>query len=705
MNPFAISILLILAMSTFVWFVYQKVMLLSSLGKEDRLDNVKARISTMLTIAFAQKRLIGRKKERPSGIMHAFIFWGFLVLGIRTITLGGEGFQMGFHLPFLGQDSIIGYLYLALKDVMEGIVLCMILFAAYRRAVTKPKRLTNSFEAWFVLVMIGTLMATDLLYDGARFNLIQIYESQDIHWFNNPAFGPEYLWTPIASLFAWLMSGLSETGNVIVGVISYWLHMITVLTFLCFLPMGKHAHVITAIPNVFLSSVGYPHTPAKKLDLEDEAAWEDESLGVNHIHQFTWKQGLDLITCTECGRCMEVCPTYVTNKPLNLKSFNTSLKHELFDNMDNIIKRAALEKKLQQTEDEAEQEQIKEQMQALLSTKQLVGDVIAEDTLWACTTCRACEQVCPVGIEHVPRIIELRQGQTLMAESYPKELNVAYKGLDRNSNPWGIGYDKRADWAKGLGITTMAENPDVDYLLWVGCAGSFDDRGQKVARATAKILQAAGISFSILGTEEKCTGDFARRAGNEMLFQSMAEENVEILNGYKITKIIATCPHCLNTLGNEYPQFNGNYELIHHSQFISQLIEEGKIKVKKSVEGKITYHDPCYLGRYNKIFDEPRNIIGSIAKEGLTEMPRNREESFCCGAGGARMWMEETIGERINVNRVQEAVDMKADKVVVACPFCLTMVDDGIKTLEQEEKMETIDLAELVWQTLEKHEA
>ncbi len=518
MNPTAISLLLVTAAGAFGVFLWQKLQLLRSLAPENRLGNIGDRIGRMFTLAIGQKRLIARKKERPAGVMHAFIFWGFLVLGIRTITLGGEGFQIGFHLPLLGSDSILGYLYLLAKDLMEGIVLCMILFAVYRRLVIKPARLTNSFEAWFVLAMIGTLMVTDLFYDAARFNLIRVYDnSLGLHWFNNPAFGPEFDWTPVAYLFSGFIGDYSPGGNLVVLTICYWLHMVTVLTFLCFLPMGKHAHVITAIPNVFLMSLGYPHTPVQKLDLEDESAWENETLGVNHIHQFSWKQGLDLITCTECGRCMEVCPTHTTNKPLNLKTFNNSLKHEMFDNRDNIVKRAGLEKRLSQSQNDEEKENIKEQMQELLSPRQLVGEVIQEDTLWACTTCRACEQVCPVTIEHVPRIIALRQGQTLMAESYPKELNVAFKGLDRNSNPWGIGYDKRADWAEGLDIPLMADNSEVEYLLWVGCAGAFDDRSQKVAKATAQILKKAGVSFAILGSREWGSGDTARRAGNEYL--------------------------------------------------------------------------------------------------------------------------------------------------------------------------------------------
>jgi len=454
--------------------------------------------------------------------------------------------------------------------------------------------------------------------------------------------------------------------------------------------------VITALPNIFLKSVGYPHEAPRLQDLEDEAAWEEESLGVNHIHQLNWKQGLDLYTCTECGRCKDVCPTYVTEKPLNLHAFNDLLKHELLENARNIVARARLSARLKQAEDPGQIESIRKTLFTLNSQRRLIGDVIAEETLWACTTCRACEEVCPVAIEHVPRIIAMRQGQTLMAEAYPGELNPALKGLERNGNPWGIGYDKRADWAEGLGVRTLAEDPEVDYLFWVGCAGSFDDRSKKVSRSLVGILQNANIRFAILGVEEKCTGDFARRVGNEMLFQMMARENIQTLNRYKVKKIITACPHCLNALKHDYPQLGGNYEVIHHAEFIHRLVNEGKIRLSPSGEGALTYHDPCYLGRYNGIFDQPRSILRAVSNGGFKELDRHGRESFCCGAGGGRMWMEETIGKRINIERAEEIVARRVATVAVACPFCLTMIEDGMKDLGREAQVRTLDIAELV---------
>lgn len=697
MNPVLMSLLLIVGVAVFARTMYHKILLLMALEPASRVDNIKERLKNMVILAMGQKRLVGRKKERASGLMHALIFWGFCILLIRSLNLYGEGFVKGFQLPFLGEEFILGYLYIALKDIMEGIVLAMIIYAIYRRAVLKPERLHNTWEAYFVLGMIGVLMVSDLLYDGARYSLIMLHHNPgNLHFLNNLTFGTEFLWAPVTVGAGTLLSGISAKSTGYILVCMFWLHIATQLVFLNFLPFGKHFHVITAIPNVFLKKLGYPHDKTRLLDLEDEAAWEDESLGINHIYQLNWKQGLDLYTCTECGRCKEVCPAYVTDKPLSLHDVNDQLKAELFENAENIIRRSELAALIDQDSDPETVEKIKGRMAELGSKKQLVGDVISQDTLWACTTCRACEEVCPVTIEQVPRIVAMRQGQTLMAETYPKELNVALKGLERNGNPWGIGYDKRADWADGLNVRLMADDPDVDYLLWVGCAGSFDDRSKKVSTSLVRILQKAGVSFAILGTEEKCTGDFARRVGNEMLYQMMAQENIETLNSYNVKKIIAACPHCLNTLKHEYPQLGGNYEVIHHTEFIEHLVKTGRITLNRSLEGGLTYHDPCYLGRYNNVYDQPRGLLTSVSEDGLTELDRHGRESFCCGAGGGRMWMEETIGKRINLERAEEIAGNQISTVAVGCPFCLTMIEDGMKELGKEEDIRTRDIAELV---------
>ncbi|MGA6924847.1 MAG: (Fe-S)-binding protein, partial [Desulfosarcina sp.] len=405
MNPLLMTLVLIVGLSVFGYTMTRRLRLLKALKPAERVNHLKERLVNLVVIAFGQKRLIGRKKERSAGVVHALIFWGFCVLLIRSLTLYGEGFHEGFQLPFFGGESLLGYLYIALKDVMEGIVLLMVLFAIYRRAVLKPERMHNTFEAYLVLVLIGVLMISDLLYDGARYNLSQLPGNpENIHYFDHVRYGVEFLWTPISVGAGSLIAGLSAEANTGVLVTMFWVHICTQLLFLNILPLGKHFHVITALPNVFLMSLGYPHEKPKLLDLEDEDAWADESLGLNHIHQLDWKQGLDLYTCTECGRCKLVCPTYITDKPLNLHDFNDQLKHELKANSDPIIQKAKLADARRHTEDAEQIERLNEASTALNSQKPLVGEVIAEETLWACTTCRACEAVCPVTIEHVPRI-------------------------------------------------------------------------------------------------------------------------------------------------------------------------------------------------------------------------------------------------------------------------------------------------------------
>jgi len=411
--------------------------------------------------------------------------------------------------------------------------------------------------------------------------------------------------------------------------------------------------------------------------------WEEGRIGINKIEHLTWKQGLDLYSCTECGRCHDVCPTYVTEKPLTLKRFNQSLLRHLRNEEKSLFRKGST----------AEE-------------KTLVGEVIRPETLWACTTCRACEEVCPVSIEHVPRILGMRQNQVMMEESYPKEMTNTFKSLERNFNPWGLGFDQRGAWAEGIDVPLMSDSntDEIDVLMWVGCAGSFDSRNQKIAIATAKLYKMAGVKFAILGSEEKCTGDLARRSGNEMLFQMLAGENVETLNNYKIKKIVTACPHCLNSIKNEYPQLGGEFEVFHHSQFIAMLVDEGRLPIGSNLKDTLTYHDSCYLGRYNNEYNAPRNLLKKTTGESVKEMDLHGRESFCCGAGGARMWMEETIGTRINETRAQQAIDTGASTVATACPFCMTMISDGITTKGKNDSLVTKDVAELVLEAIEVSE-
>ena len=687
MNPWLMILVMLVAWGVFALQITVKLGALARMAPENRLNEIGRRIGRLFKIGFGQKKLIGLKRERGSGIMHAFIFWGALLIGVRELTLMGEGFVSGFqeYLPLLGSDSWLGYAYITVYNFGEVIVLAMILVALYRRIVSKTARLDLNWEGIYVLLFIGSIMLTDLLFDAARLNLVENY-GQHLHFFNSTAYGSEWEWAPFTVLMASAINGLGEGTNAFFYYFSYWGHIASMLIFMNLLIHTKQFHEMTALPNVFFGSLDYPHAIAPLVDLEDESAWEEGRIGISKLEHLTWKQGLDLFSCTECGRCHDVCPTFVTNKPLTLKRFNQSLLHHLRNEETTLFRTGST------AED-----------------KTLVGEIIRPETLWACTTCRACEEVCPVSIEHVPRILGMRQNQTMMEEAYPPEMANTFKGLERNFNPWGIGFDQRADWAEGLDIPLMKDmksetedqQPEIDVLMWVGCAGSFDSRNQKIARATATLYQKAGVKFAMLGSEEKCTGDLARRSGNEMLFQMLAGENVETLNNYKIKKIVTACPHCLNSIKNEYPQLGGEYEVFHHSQFISKLVDEGRLPVGSNLKDTITYHDPCYLGRYNNEFEAPRNLLKKAASEPMREMKRHGRESFCCGAGGARMWMEETIGSRINENRTEEAIQTGASTVATGCPFCMTMISDGIAAKGKTESMQAKDISELVLEAVE----
>ena len=687
MNPWLMILVMIIVWGIFALQITVKFGALTKMAPEHRLNDIGRRIGRLLKIGIGQEKLIGHSRERGAGIMHAFIFWGALLIGVRELTLMGEGFISGFqeYLPLLGSDSILGYIYISVYNIAEVLVLSMVLVALYRRIWPKPERLELNWEGIYVLLFIGSIMLTDILFDAARLNLVENY-GHNLHYLNSTEYGAEWQWAPFSILVATVLNVFGEGGNAFFYHFGYWGHVASMFLFLNVLIHTKQFHEITALPNVFLGSLDYPHAITPLTDLEDETLWEEGRIGVNKLEHLTWKQGLDLFSCTECGRCHDVCPTYLTDKPLTLKRFNQSLLYHLRNEESTLFLKGS-------TDEE----------------KTLVGDIIHPDTLWACTTCRACEEACPVSIEHVPRIIGMRQNQTMMEEAYPPEMANTFKGLERNFNPWGIGYDQRADWAEGLEIPLMSEtntetegqSGEIDVLMWVGCAGAFDSRNQKIARATASLYQKAGVKFAILGSEEKCTGDLARRSGNEMLFQMLAGENVETLNNYNIKKIVTSCPHCLNTIKNEYPQLGGEYEVFHHSQFIQQLVDEGRLPIGSNLKDTITYHDSCYLGRYNQEYEAPRKLLNKSGNESLREMERHGIESLCCGAGGARMWMEETIGSRINETRAEEALSTGASTVATACPFCMTMISDGITAKGKSETVKTKDVAEIVLEAVE----
>jgi len=642
------------------------------------------RFSNMMTIAFGQTKMF---KEPGAGIMHAAIFWGFLVLQIRTAYVMVCAFVPGAQIPFVHHP------YTLIKEITALVVLGAVIWAAYRRIVTKPARLSLSGEAIMILGMIGGLMVSDMLLDGFAYALAQ----KDIGFDNalffdwqhlgtaaarQEAISTELAWAPIGSTVASLFSGISAQTLMALQEIAYWLHIGIVLVFLNMLPGSKHFHVITSIPNTFFADL----KPRGAIELIKDID-KQEKFGVGDVKDFTWKQVLDTYTCTECGRCEINCPTVITGKVLSPKFLILDIRNHLY----------AREKELTSGTHDAAGWEIEKH------GKSLIEDV-KEDAIWDCTTCRACSEACPVMIDHVDKIVDLRRHLVLMEASFPKELKQTFKNLESKGNPWGLPTKDRTKWAEGLDIPMLADAPDAEYVFWVGCAGAYDERQKKVSRALVNLLREAGVKFAIMGEDEGCTGDPARRAGNEYLFQQQASANVEAMKaaGMEKKKLVTHCPHCFNTIKNEYPQFGGNFEIVHHSVLIERLVRDGRLKPVKKPEGvtKVTYHDSCYIGRYNDVYEQPRNALTSIPGIELKEMARNRTNGMCCGAGGARVWMEEHRGSRINHARVEQAMETGADTIAVACPFCNLMMDDGIGA--KQAPMKAKDVAELVWESLGK---
>jgi Fe-S oxidoreductase len=478
-------------------------------------------------------------------------------------------------------------------------------------------------------------------------------------------------WAPIGNILASLINslGLSVEIKGFLAMLFFRIHFFLVLGLIAYIPFSKLFHIISSPMNMIFRSMESKGA-LTHMDLEDEEA---ESFGVTKINEFTWKQLLDLDACTRCGRCQDHCPAHLTEKPLSPKDIIQDLKNHLH--------RSAKKTEL---------------------ASALIGNVVQEDTLWACTTCRSCMEHCPVYVEHVDKIVDMRRYQVLMESKFPEELMEAFRGLEKNSNPWGLGFDARVDWVEELDVPILSETQgeEIDYLFFVGCIRSYDDRNKKVAKAMARILNHLGVKFAILGMEEGCCGDPARRVGNEYLYQILAQTNIEIFNRYKINNILTTCPHCYNTLKNEYPQMGFSCDVKHHAEFLAEKIGSGHIRLERAIPKKITYHDPCYLGRYSGIYKEPRRVLKAIPSLNFTEMTPSGKDSLCCGAGGGWMWMDEKIGKRINVSRFEDALAADPEWISTACPFCVTMFDDAIKSKDKEESIKIWDIAEIVEQAL-----
>lgn len=668
--PIAMSLMLVVALVFFVTIMRTKIQVLLKAGPDVRWDRVPERIVAACKIALAQVKMF---KEPAPGLMHALIFWGFLMLLVRSISIMGRGFA--------GPDSNwslfwfwpgLETLYTYLKDWTELVVLAMVGYAWFRRAVTRPKRLTITFSGYLVLSLIGGLMITDFLYDGARFAQLA-YPAQfttEAQKTLLAALTHEKAYAPVSAFVGGWFATLSFPVLTVIEVSMFWLHLAILLFFLNELPRSKHFHVITSIPNTFFSKLGAPGALAPIKDIENQ-----ETFGVVEPRELTWKQIFDGYSCTECGRCTVTCPTVTTGKTLSPK--------QLICDMRDYVK--AHEAEILAGRDTAE------------SGTTLI-EAVKKEAIWACTTCRSCEENCPVAITHTDKIVDYRRRLTLMEGDYAPEVGQTLKYLENKSNPWGLPMNERGLWmVEELGVKLISEKGEADYLFYLGCSSAFDDRNKRVATALVKLLQKAGVDFAILGPEEGCCGDSARRLGNEYLFQMQAAQNIEAFKQYKFRKILTTCPHGYNTIKNEYPQFGGTYEVVHHAELLAELLRDGRLTLPAHGDSmRVVFHDSCYLGRYNDIYDAPRDVLKALPGVTLGEIQKSRENGMCCGAGGGMMWKEEHEGERINRVRVKQLQEANPEMIASACPFCLTMNRDGIAELDLAEQLKTKDIAELL---------
>ena len=631
-QPLLLGALCFLALALFSVAVWPKLKLLRSARSAERCDRVFERIALTLKVAFGQSKLM---QEKGAGWMHAMIFWGFLILLFRAAEFFIIGFfpKTDFSFP---ASNVVFVAYAWIKDAAVLLVGLAVCFALYRRLVLKPQRLTLSGEGLLILLLILAIMVSDVLFDSAFLALHPEGHSGPIGMILAPALG---------------MLGENILGNL--HSLAYWLHTSSILFFLILLPRSKHFHILTSIPNVFFSNLG---NNLSRIDFDEE-----ESFGVINSKDFNWKQMLDLHTCTQCGRCDRACPAWATDKPLSPQQLTVDLRDQLNGPPDPDIP--------------------------------LLGGIIEDETIWSCTTCGACEAACPVMIGYVDKVIDLRRGLVLTKDRYPKEFTAAFKSLETQSNPWGFPKASRSDWAKELGIPIWDKTKPTEYLYFVGCNGSFDSRGKKISEAVVQTLKEAGLEFSILGNDEGCTGDPARRAGNEYLFDMLASANAETFKEQGVRKVVTHCPHCLNSLKNEYPEFGATLEVIHHSELLQKLIKEGKISPQQKAEENIVFHDSCYLGRHNEIYEAPREVA-SQASGSIKEVEQSRETGTCCGAGGARFLLEENTGTRMSHHRLDELMVTEPDTIAVSCPFCVLMLEDAVKAKNL--KVQVKDIGEIL---------
>lgn len=680
-NAIAFTVITIYGVYLFAKVVATRVAYIR-LGKKSEFDGeFKERFRRIGKIVFGQSKLL---KDKKSGIIHVMMFYGFILVQFGAMDMFIKGLSPGNHLPF--GPLYPGFVFF--QELVTLMILVAVIWAFYRRYIEKLVRLKRGFKAGLVLLFIGTLMISVLFGNG----MALLWHGHDVTWTE-----------PVASVIAMAFSWLSSTAAMVLFYVAWWIHTITILVFLVYVPQSKHAHLIAAPINVFLSK----RVPGKlkkiDFDMDEDQDEEEIAFGVGKVEDFEQHQMIDFYACVECGRCTDVCPAAGTGKMLSPMDIMIKVRDHLTEKGAAITGKSPWVPAYAFANTAGNQATAKQEAAATVQSASLIGDVITEEELAGCTTCRNCEDACPVNNEHVGTIIDMRRYLVMTEGKMDQDVQRAVMNIERQGNPWGLSKKDRIKWREqdeSVHIPTIKElskeGKDFEYLFWVSSMGAYDNRSQKIAIAFAKLLNQAGVSFAILGNKEANSGDTARRIGNEFLFQEIAEKNIKEFTKNDVKKIVTIDPHAYNIFKNEYPDFGFEAEVYHHTQLLYDLLIEGKLKPQKAINQRLTYHDSCYLGRYNGVYDPPREILQAIPGLELVEMQRTRENGMCCGAGGGLMWAEETTGNRINVARTEQALAVKPNMISSACPYCLTMISDGTKAKEVEEDISTMDVAEIL---------
>lgn len=668
-------ILFVIAFGLFLQRVYLLYRLIR-LGKpEDRFDQISQRIKNMVLEVVPQWcTLKSVTRKDLAGLAHALLFWSFSLFFISYIIF--VGLAGGFGLSEYIERTLFETVYFSILDIAAIIVTLTLIVAAIRRYIIRPPRLEPTAEAGVILMMVFSLMALHVLGVG----------------FDHASRGVDASWPPLGAALAGVLrkSGLSQVAFESGYRWMWWLHYLVILSFMVYIPRSKHLHILASILNAFFKPLG-PKVALAPIPLEAlEGTEGSATLGASKIQDFSWKDLLDLYACAECGRCHVNCPAQLTGKTLSPREVIHHLKEHLLETGPPLLAR----KSEGPTEGQAE-----------IPAKAMIGDVVSEEEIWACTTCGACQEVCPVSIEHIRKIIDLRRNLVMEQSKMPESAQLMLRNMQQRGHPWaGIQSMRlRGDWTGEIEVHVLADGDSVETLFWVGCTGALVERNVKATLSMARVLQSAGIKFAVLGDAETCCGDPARRAGYEFQFQMMAEQNIELFKNYNIQKIITTCPHCYNTMKHEYPKFGGSFKVIHYSELLAEWISQGKLSLTQEFPSTLTYHDPCYLGRYNGVYSEPRRVLQAIPGTSLREMERSKDSGFCCGGGGGLMWIEEQPGTtKINQVRIEDVIQSRADTVVAACPYCLQMFEDAIDHKGLKDSLKAKDLIEVVEEALMK---